>query len=172
MITFEKINKLNFKNTHGLAVSPEQVAYVCEDLEEFVHTWKDDPLFDCFLVKKGEVTVGFFALDFSCDRHSAYVSSSHFTCAFRCFFIDRRFQRQGLASQTLEELWKYLATAYPKLESVFLTVNFKNITAKNLYLREGFKIQEKPYVGGAAGPQHLMTKLLVQELIDGSVKVI
>ena len=73
MINFQEIDKNRFRNIHNLAVNPGQEAYVTADVEKFVHGWKDAADFDCFVITSGGRQVGFFAVDYNHQRHSAYV---------------------------------------------------------------------------------------------------
>jgi len=155
MINFQEIDKNRFRNIHNLAVNPGQEAYVTADVEKFVHGWKDAADFDCFVITSGGRQVGFFAVDYNHQRHSAYVPEAEGTAVLRCFFIDRRYQKQGFARQALAHMNALLR---PGVKALYLTVNFGNEPAQRVYLSENFKAVEKPYLGGASGPQHVLMK--------------
>lgn len=102
--------------------------------------------------------MGFFALDFSYDRHRDYLPKDKDFAVLRCFFIDKRFQNQGLAKRSIEALFEYMAHEHPHVEALYLTVNFKNEAAVKSYQKAQFKLMKQPYLGGSAGPQHVMVR--------------
>jgi ribosomal protein S18 acetylase RimI-like enzyme len=159
-IKFQKLDKAAFRNEQYLAVHPAQAPYVCDNLELFVQSWKDVKAFDCFAVVHNATQVGFFALDFDFDRHANYVTTPNDFAVLRCFFIDQRYQNQGFAKPALRHLIVLLRTEYPQLKHLYLTVNYKNERALKIYSGENFNTLDKPYLGGSAGPQHVMKKQL------------
>lgn len=159
LLVFKQVNKSAFSNVWDLAVTPEQVPYVCGDLEEYVQGWIDDPLFDCFLVEEANVPVGFFAIDLNTERHADYIAKGDMSCVLRCFLIDRRHQGRGLAHKVLTALGPFIRATYPEIRDCILRVNFKNEVAIRSYLRAGFRHHGAPFLG-RSGPQHVMRKQL------------
>ncbi|GLQ45081.1 N-acetyltransferase [Dyella lipolytica] len=78
----------------------------------------------------------------------------------RSFFIDSRWQGQGLASQALTALIADLGTRHPEARLLVLLVNCRNLAALRLYLRAGFVDTGELYHGGRSGPQHLLWRAL------------
>lgn len=160
-VNFEQIDKHRFLNVFRLRVRPEQVAFVCEDLEEYVRGWAMDDHLSCYLIKTNSIPVGFFAIDVDSGRH-CYLASKNDVCVLRCLFIDERHQGLGLASEALRELDGFLMATYPNLGTIFLTVNFKNWNAIGLYKKAGYRQMPVPYLGGSAGPQYILKKHLIR----------
>jgi GNAT superfamily N-acetyltransferase len=158
MIGIERVDKTLFTNSTGLRVSPEQEQFVGKDVAEYVRSWCDDREHHCFLIVNDGEPVGFFALDFARDRHSAYVNDPAPFAVLRCFFIDERHQGKKFAGAALERLPEFARHEYPKLKKIYLTVNERNPVAQNLYLRAGYKTLPQLYLGGAAGPQLVMVQ--------------
>src|SRR5665213_1620263 len=156
MVELREINKTVFTNAAGLKVHPDQMKFVCEDLNEYVRSWREDPQHLCYSIESKDKPIGFFALDFNLDRHTAYVPAAEDFCVLRCFFIDERSQGQGFAREALARIPALVRNSHPTIEKIYLTVNEKNPTAFKLYERGGFVGLEKRYLGGAAGPQHVM----------------
>lgn len=157
-VQFELVDKKSFMNQEGLAVTPAQMGFVCPDLRAFVHQWKDAADFDCYLIRSNQEAVGFFAIDTNLGRHPYVRNASPHCCVLRCFMIDHRHQGKGIAKATLSKLNGFLEANYPHLEGCYLTVNFGNPAALNVYKNTGFELCSEPYLGGAAGPQHVMRR--------------
>ncbi|MGZ3721406.1 MAG: GNAT family N-acetyltransferase [Bdellovibrionales bacterium] len=160
MISFEKVDKSTFANPGGLSVSDEQAVFVCKDVTEYVRTWRDDLLHNCYLILDGANHVGFFALDLAEDRHRAYVGLDADFCVLRCFFIDERHQGKGFAGAALAQLPALARAAFPGVQKIYLTVNERNPVAYKLYEKAGYKTLEQRYLGGGAGPQRVMVQQL------------
>ncbi|MGG3913366.1 GNAT family N-acetyltransferase [Rossellomorea vietnamensis] len=54
------------------------------------------------------------------------------------FFIDKRFQRNGLGSKTLNELIRHIKNTHPYCNRLNLTVHPENETGRSFYLKFGF----------------------------------
>ncbi len=110
------------------------------------------------IMRSGQV-VGYFKIDKSyfdnydfCPQHAL---------GLRSVVVDQAFQGQGIGLAAMKNLPTYLAELYPEYRAVYLTVNVKNITAKNCYLAAGFEDLKQLYLGGSAGPQHIMVMVLL-----------
>ncbi|MBU2898134.1 GNAT family N-acetyltransferase [Vibrio hepatarius] len=106
------------------------------------------------VIKNNDIIIGFFKID------TAYSGSFSFCpnngLGLKAFAIDINFQGKGIGTQVVKELLPYLETNYPEYKSVYLTVNCKNPAAKSCYQKGGFSDTEELYLGGDAGPQHIM----------------
>jgi len=78
----------------------------------------------------------------------------------RSFFIDARWQGQGLGTLALAAVMRDLAQRYPTARDVVLTVNLRNEAALTLYRHAGFKEADGLYHGGRSGPQYVMLRAL------------
>lgn len=136
--------------TH-LTLPPEQHEF--SDPPAVAMASADGPRDGHLIVKDGQ-RVGFFAID------RDYGAAHHFAGAdsigLRMFSIDAPYQRQGIATAACRLLRDYLAGQYPGVAAVFLTVNHRNPGAQTCYLKGGFAMTGADYLGGAAGPQHIM----------------
>lgn len=157
MIHFQQIDKTSFTNIYDIQVESEQTHFVHSDLVNYVKNWESDTQMSCYWVFNNKTAIGFFALDFSTDRHP-YVDSSTAFCVLRNFIIDHKFQGCGFASQILQVIDLYLIEHYSNIKRLFLTVNFANPRAIKVYEKAGFHTLPEPYLGGIAGPQHIMEK--------------
>lgn len=157
-IQIERIDKGTFNNPGKLGVAPDQAAFVSSDLCAYVDEWKSDDSFQCFHIVLQGQPVGFFALDFSLERHRDYVSEPSGACVLRGFFVDQRYQGKGYSTACLRIMPAALHSMYPNLKFVYLTVNFKNPLAIKTYTKGGFETLAAPYLGGRAGPQHVMKR--------------
>jgi hypothetical protein len=100
------------------------------DLEQLLLGWSKDIQIDCYLIKSDGMPIGFFALDFSYDRHRSYLFETEHFGVLRCFFIDQRFQGKGFSKSSL---------AYPDVLRLLLTVNFKNKPAIHILDRRALR---------------------------------
>jgi len=82
------------------------------------------------------------------------------TLGLRSFFIDHRWQGQGLGGRALAAIVKDLVDRHPAARNLALTVNVRNTPAIALYRRAGFADTGELYHGGPSGPQHLMVRAL------------
>jgi GNAT superfamily N-acetyltransferase len=78
----------------------------------------------------------------------------------RSFFIDHRWQGQGLATWALQALIADLGQRHPEARLLVLLVNGRNLAALRLYLRARFVDTGELYHGGRSGPQHLLWRTL------------
>ena len=106
------------------------------------------------MIWEGDTPVGFFAIDL--DYAQAHDFAEQGTLGLRMFCIDARHQGRGLATQACRALGAYLAKQYPQAATVYLTVNHRNPGARAAYLKGGFTDTGEDYLGGGAGPQHIM----------------
>ncbi|WP_306133482.1 GNAT family N-acetyltransferase [Roseivivax marinus] len=115
---------------------------------------------DGHLIVEGDTPVGFFAIDRDYPR--AHDFADHGSVGLRMFCIDGRHQGRGIAKAACRALHPYLARQYPEATAVYLTVNHRNPGARAAYLGGGFIDTGEDYLGGAAGPQHVM-RLALQD---------
>ncbi|GLT18597.1 N-acetyltransferase [Vibrio zhanjiangensis] len=106
------------------------------------------------VIKVDERVIGFFKIDtLYCESFSFCPKNG---LGLKAFAIDINYQGKGLGSKVVKALLPYLAANYSQYESVYLTVNCKNPAAKSCYHNGGFIDAQQLYLGGEAGPQHIM----------------
>ncbi len=104
------------------------------------------------LVEDGR-PVGFLVLD---ETPSPALPSADLV--LRGFFVVAAEQGRGVAARMLAALPDVLAERFPQARSVVLTVNERNPVAVRVYLRAGFVDTGERYLGGSAGPQHVLVR--------------
>jgi GNAT superfamily N-acetyltransferase len=107
----------------------------------------------------GRIPVGYYRIE--ADARS--VTGRDFgqpALGLRSFFIDHRWQGQGLATRALHALIADLVRCHPQARLLVLLVNCRNLTALRLYLRARFVDTGELYHGGRSGPQHLLWRAL------------
>lgn len=153
---FEKLDKRIFINHPGIHVRADQVPFVCENLQDYVRGWADDPLFDCFRVWLAGKPVAFFALDFDVGRHTKYIDEQFGVCVLRGMIVDQGMQGLGIGNRIIELLPSFVRTTYPGIKKIYLTVNLRNESAIHVYRKNGFQPHHELYAGGSAGLQFVM----------------
>jgi len=109
---------------------------------------------DGHLIREGDHTVGFFGID--PDYPEAHDFAEAGSIGLRMFSIDHRHQGRGIASAACRLLRDYLRQEYPQAHACYLTVNHRNPRARAAYLAGGFIDTGADYLGGGAGPQHIL----------------
>jgi RimJ/RimL family protein N-acetyltransferase len=74
----------------------------------------------------------------------------------RGFFVDAGAQGRGVATRAVAALPDVVRRDFPDVRTVVLTVNVRNPVARAVYVRGGFVDRGELYLGGSAGPQHVL----------------
>jgi RimJ/RimL family protein N-acetyltransferase len=74
----------------------------------------------------------------------------------RGFFVDASAQGRGVAARAVAALPDVVRRDFPTARSLVLTVNVRNPAARAVYVRGGFVDAGELYLGGSAGPQHVL----------------
>lgn len=138
----------------NLSVNSEQVQYVgiiTDILSESMPKQGESQ----WVIYSNDIAVGFFILDLAYSQTIA--SCPLGAVGLRAFFIDRRYQGLGLAKAAIETiLTNYENWLNCNGADLYLTVNCRNQSAYKLYQKFGFEDTNELYLGGEAGPQHIM----------------
>lgn len=106
------------------------------------------------MIKHNDQVIGCFKIDI------AYAESYGFciegSIGLRTFLIDAKQQGRGFGTLAVKALFPYLKENYANYPRIYLTVNCKNPAAYTCYQKAGFHEAGEHYLGGAAGPQHIM----------------
>lgn len=78
----------------------------------------------------------------------------------RSFYIGARWQGRGFGGAAIRELPRVAAKLAPDAGVLLLTVNVRNTDAVRAYLAGGFVDEGRLYLGGGAGPQHVLRREL------------
>lgn len=151
MITIEKLNHSDVDAVKQVQLAPEQIKFA-GIAEEFLLDASDTT--HLHVIKHEEQVVGFFKLDIAYPQ--SYEFCPEGAIGLRAFAIDQQQQGKGLGTQAVAALFPYLQTNYSRYHSIYLTVNCKNPRAFACYEKAGFRDTKQQYLGGAAGPQHIM----------------
>lgn len=113
-----------------------------------------DPGWMSVAIMVGGVPVGMFAL----DRGGYFREFDDDPCAmlFRAFYIATEQQGNGYGTAAAAATRAFVQRQVPDVTRVVLTVNHRNPAAVAAYLRGGFVMTGQDYLGGIAGPQHVM----------------
>ena len=135
----------------ALAVAPEQVVFSGQAVD-FVTT--PDPQMDSHVILADGAVVGFFRIDR--DYATVHDFARPGDLGLRSVIVDRAQQGRGIGSAMIRALPAYLADHYPGATDLYLTVNLRNPGARKSYLNGGFTDNGAHFLGGDAGPQHIM----------------
>lgn len=139
-------------STVNVVVLPEQEQFI-DPVEKALSTMKEGEV--PFVMRSDAQDVGFFTLRPSTNDNVEQLRSAD-RCTLMSFMIDAQQQGKGFASQALAKLPELLSANFPSVTSIGLTVNCRNVAAYRLYEKNGFQDIGEKYLGGSAGPQHIM----------------
>lgn len=154
MLTIEKL--IYPYRTVDVRVLPEQERFI-NPIEKQLSIMKEGEV--PFVVRSDDQDVGFFTLRPSTDDEVVQLRDSS-RCTLLSFMIDAQQQGKGYASKALSKIPELVKITFPSVKSVGLTVNCRNIQAYSLYEKNGFRDIGELYLGGSAGPQHIMVMIL------------
>lgn len=151
MIKIEKLSCHQKEEVRKVELAQEQIKFA-GTAEEFL-------LDDCetthlHVIKYQEHIVGFFKLDVAYSDNYEFCPSG--AIGLRAFAVDKNYQGKGLGTKAVVALLAYLKENYASYHSIYLTVNCKNPRAFSCYQKAGFEDTQLQYLGGEAGPQHIM----------------
>ena len=129
-----------------LAPTPEQEVFSGRAEQTLRLAERDPDRVPYTLVEDG-VPVGFLVLDRSAGGDELLL---------RGFFVDAAAQGRGVATRMVALLPDRVRADFPGVRTVRLTVNVRNPVARAVYLRGGFADHGELFLGGSAGPQHVL----------------
>ena len=148
---FERLEPHHHKQVIALAVMPEQRPFVGTTVELLAKQVSSSHL---HVIIATDRVIGLFNID------TAYADQYDFASAqelgLRSFLIDSKMQGKGYGQQAVANLQPFLQANYAAFSAIVLTVNCKNPSAYHCYKRNGFHDTGLLYLGGKAGPQHIM----------------
>ncbi|MDQ1539003.1 MAG: hypothetical protein QOE58_3396 [Actinomycetota bacterium] len=141
-----------------LSPAPEQEQW-CASAAQTLPEAEVDPLqHPIVILAQDGIPAGFFILD-----QNPSPADPSADLMVRALFVDRAYQRHGIGGRALAGLPHLVRAAVPGARTVGLTVNIRNPVARDLYLRHGFTDAGELYLGGDAGPQHVLRLNLTGE---------
>ncbi|NVC95947.1 GNAT family N-acetyltransferase [Vibrio natriegens] len=157
MISIEKYSDKWKSQVGFLSVKQEQAEFTVSNVDDVIPTLQQHE--HPFLIIENDKVVGFFLLDLSYSE--TYNFGNEKALGIRSLLIDQRSQGKGIATQAIKLLPDYVRSNYPDFQSLELTVNCRNKAAYHCYSKCGFADTGKLYLGGPAGPQHIMQRDIV-----------
>ncbi|MFZ3580813.1 GNAT family N-acetyltransferase [Loktanella sp. DJP18] len=141
----------------ALTVAPEQVVFSGQPAAFIT---QPDADMDIHVIHADGELVGFFRIDLDYARIHDFAKPGDL--GLRSVIVDHRQQGRGIGSAAVRALPAYLALHYPGATDLYLTVNLRNPGARKSYLNGGFTDTGAHYLGGDAGPQHIMHMTLTR----------
>ena len=112
---------------------------------------EQDPSRHPFTLVENGAPIGFFVLD-----ETPADADTSADLLLRAFFVDAAAQGRGRGGRMVALLPDLVREHFPAARSVVLTVNVRNVVARALYVAGGFVDAGELYLGGPAGPQHVL----------------
>lgn len=153
MIEIEKLNESHVERVKQVKLADEQVKFA-GTAEEFLSDNSESN--HRYVIKSNGDVVGFFKIMLSFSLGLDYSFCPKNSLVLGIFAIGVNHQGKGIGTRAIQALLPYLKINYPESELVYLTVNCKNPTAKRCYHKSNFVDTGELYLGGEAGPQHIM----------------
>ena len=157
MVTIERYSSTFYTDVSKLSVQEGQSSYVAT--AQALLDGKEDGWEYHVIQFNGDI-VGFFNIDTHYSQRYDFATNGD--VGLRAFFVDKHHQGKGIAKSVLSLLNAYVGENYPTASAVCLTVNCKNEVAYKAYLNSGFIDSGELYLGGSAGPQHVLRMQLEQ----------
>ncbi|WP_404450587.1 GNAT family N-acetyltransferase [Virgibacillus necropolis] len=132
-----KINSENWREALALSVHVEQQEFVASVTPPVAialakaYIRPDGRVVEPYGIYNEKQMVGFFNLHYAPESKEDY-------WLFH-FFIDKGFQRSGIGSKALNELFKHIKQTHPSCHRLRLTVHPENDAGKLFYIKLGFK---------------------------------
>lgn len=150
-LSISPLSQDDFEQVAAITLHDSQIPFA-GTAQEFLAA--DNPTIPRFVVKQGEQVIGYFRLDLDFSIAHSFCTADDI--GLRTFVIDQKHQGKGFGGQAMKALAPFVAVHFPEKENIYLTVNYRNPSAKTCYEKAGFKSQSEPYLGGPVGPQHIM----------------
>ncbi len=135
----------------GLRVAPDQEQFSGQPAQVIAAAV---PHLTLHVILKGGDPVGLFRLDDAFHENHDFAPQG--SVGLRSVIVDRAHQGRGIGTTMIRALPAYLARNHPAAVTLLLTVNLRNTAARRIYLKGGFTDTGTLYLGGSAGPQHVL----------------
>lgn len=136
-ISIREVTGENWRETLTLSVRPEQQRFISDYAPiaaialAKAYIRPGGTLWTPYAIYAGTTMVGFFALAYKPDANDQY-------WLFH-FFIDQRYQGCGYGKAAMQSLIELVGRAYPRCQTLQLTVHPENMAAQRLYTAAGFR---------------------------------
>ena len=136
-----------------LKVAPGQDRFVRDGAFAASET---DPSLDLYAVELAGDIVGMFKLDRAYADAPRHDFAQAGDLGLRGVLVDAGHQGKGIGRAFLAALPDLVRMRYPQAKRLVLTVNCQNHAARKAYLAAGWQDEGRLYLGGDAGPQHVL----------------
>lgn len=159
MIAIEKLSATHIDVVEPIEMTDEQAIYA-GTVGDFLSD--DAAPIDRYVITDGGKVIGFFKIDREYANHHGFCEAK--SLGLRAFLIDLSQQGKGIGKRAAKAIKPSMEQVYPGYHALYLTVNCKNPAAYRCYLGAGFVDTGELYLGGPAGPQHVMKLALGTKL--------
>lgn len=156
MITIEKYTPCRYAQAIELQVTEAQAQFTVDNIGEKLASLK--PTEQAHLILNDDHAVGFFLFDTAYSEDYDFCPQA--SLGIRSLLVDHRYQGKGIGKQAISQFSDFATRHYPTFEFLYLTVNCRNKSAYQCYLKAGFEDTKVLYHGGPVGPQHVMRQVL------------
>lgn len=151
MIEIKKLESSDIEAVKQVELAPEQVKFASTAAEFLLDGSETTHL---HLIKLNGRVVGFFKLDLAYSANYDFCPESGI--GLRTFAIDKNYQGKGIGKAAIIAITTYVKSSYSEYQYIYLTVNCNNSVAECCYVKAGYQYTGEKYLGGEAGPQHIM----------------
>ncbi len=151
MVTIERLTASHINEVKSIELMEEQIQFA-GTAQDFLQD-KDESVL-LYIIKSDGRVVGFFKIDTAYPKTYEFCPSG--SVGLRAFVIDKKQQGKGLGTRAVKALLAFYQGQLNGDSHIYLTVNCKNPAARVCYLKGGFEDTGELYLGGLAGPQHIM----------------
>ena len=151
MVTIEKLTTSHIDEVKNIELTEAQIQFA-GTAQDFLQDKTESVLL--YVIKADSHIVGFFKIDTAYPKAYEFCPSG--SVGLRGFAIDKKQQGKGLGTSAVRALLSFSQNQLKGYSKIYLTVNCKNPAARACYLKGGFEDTDKLYLGGPAGPQHIM----------------
>lgn len=154
MISLHPVDRDACAHLAGIAAHPDQQVFSGGLAELLALPGRVDP----HEIRHDGRAVGLFGIDRDYARRHDFAAPGDL--GLRMVTIDAPAQGRGIGTAAMVALADYLPPLYPQARILWLTVNFRNTGALAVYRKAGFVDEGGVWLGGGAGPQHIMRQAL------------
>ena len=158
MIEIKKLQSTDIAAVKNVQLASEQIKFASTS-EEFLLGGSET--IHLHIIKYEGQVVGFFKLD--TDYCANYDFCPKAGIGLRTLAIDKSCQGKGIGKAAVLAISSYVKHTYPKYQFIYLTVNCQNPVAEACYIKAGYEFSGEKYLGGEAGPQHIMYMNLAEK---------
>lgn len=151
MISLHPLDRRDADRVAHIAARPDQQQFA-ETVEAALAV--PAATIDLHEIRLNHRPIGVFRIDRA--YHLAHDFAGPRDLGLRGVILDAAMQGRGVGKRAMQVLGPYVARRYPDADRLYLTVNFRNPVAIAVYARAGFRDEGGVWLGGSAGPQHIM----------------